>query len=183
MRGRLIDPIGVTGRYQLAVGVELEEVCPFEPAAAVCQAVGRQVVDVPGDQSDGQGRRQQAGPAAAIEFGNIKDPNSRVSQLPAQERDDQGLDHLYTRPRLTPPAKVRNPNPAIPGTPEYPQTTEEYRKSMMADPKGNPYAAHGHATEHGAPGAHGSTTAPHGSTTPATQGTGATKAEPKGGHH
>jgi molybdopterin-containing oxidoreductase family iron-sulfur binding subunit len=52
---------------------------------------------------------QQACPTQAIIFGDLKDPNSRVSQLQRSQRKYQVLDELGTRPNINYLKKVRNP--------------------------------------------------------------------------
>ncbi len=56
---------------------------------------------------------QQSCPSEAIVFGNINDPESRVSVLKKKNLNYSLLEELNTRPRTTYQARLRNPNPEI----------------------------------------------------------------------
>jgi len=69
---------------------------------------------------------QQVCPVEAIEFGNIKDVNSRVAQAKARDHDYAVLGYLNIRPRTTYLGKLRNPNPAMPDYHKLPLSRVEY---------------------------------------------------------
>ena len=71
---------------------------------------------------------QQACPAEAIAFGNIRDSHSRVAQAKANDRTYLVLDYLDTKPRVTYLARVRNPNPDMPDHQPMPYSTDEFLK-------------------------------------------------------
>ena len=93
---------------------------------------------------------QQVCPVEAIEFGNILDPNSRVSQAKAREQDYAVLGYLNIRPRTTYLGKLRNPNPKMPDYAALPLSRTEYNeKNHPAHHAETTEAASGAAVEKG----------------------------------
>jgi MoCo/4Fe-4S cofactor protein with predicted Tat translocation signal len=56
----------------------------------------------------------QACPTEAIVFGDIKDPESKVSKIKMQDRNYRLLDYLNVNARTSYLARIRNPNPKMP---------------------------------------------------------------------
>ena len=88
----------------------------------------------------------QACPAGAIVFGNLKDPESRVSKRKHLDRDYSLLEALLTKPRTTYLARIRNPNPNMPDEcVKAPLGLQEFEQK-----NGDPFAEHAaHGEAHG----------------------------------
>ena len=56
----------------------------------------------------------EACPTEAIVFGDIADPETRVSKIKAQNRNYRLLDYLNVEARTSYLARIRNPNPKMP---------------------------------------------------------------------
>jgi molybdopterin-containing oxidoreductase family iron-sulfur binding subunit len=69
---------------------------------------------------------QQVCPSDGVAFGDLSDPESRVSQLKNDPRNYSVLGYLNTRPRTTYLAKIRNPNPSMPDFSGEPHSSREY---------------------------------------------------------
>jgi len=86
---------------------------------------------------------QQACPADAIVFGDLKNEKDEVGKLRELPQNYSLLEYLNVRPRLTYLGRVRNPNPAMPGA----------RTSYIP--------SHGHGEPHGSENGHGKTEGGH----------------------
>ncbi|MCB1225336.1 MAG: 4Fe-4S dicluster domain-containing protein, partial [Verrucomicrobiales bacterium] len=58
---------------------------------------------------------QQACPMEAISFGDLANPDSTVVKMKASPRNYDVLKYIGTRPRTSYLARLRNPNPKMPG--------------------------------------------------------------------
>ena len=79
---------------------------------------------------------QQACPGEAIVFGNMNDPQAKITAAKQDERGYGVLAYLGTRPRTTYLGRVRNPNMAMPGA-AYIGHTSVFEEKKSEEGKGD----------------------------------------------
>ncbi|MEM9025819.1 MAG: 4Fe-4S dicluster domain-containing protein, partial [Verrucomicrobiota bacterium] len=92
---------------------------------------------------------QSVCPVGGVEFGDIADPTTRVSQAKRSKRDYSLLGYLNARPRTTYLAKLRNPNPDMPGAYAKPYSLKDYKNRYGHADHGGDHASHGKHDDHG----------------------------------
>ena len=78
---------------------------------------------------------QQACPAEAIVFGDISNPESKVSKLKAQEKNYRLLEYLGVNTRVSYLARLRNPNPKMPDAQKVAAFQNEHAHGEHAKPQ------------------------------------------------
>jgi len=91
---------------------------------------------------------QQACPSDAIVFGNINDPNHRVTRLRESDRGYVMFKYLNVRPRVTYLARIKNPNPRMPDAARVGLANGEAHGHHAGASQGEPSIETGH--NHGA---------------------------------
>ncbi len=84
---------------------------------------------------------QQVCAAEAIVFGDISNPESKVSKLKAQEQNYRLLEYLNVNTRVSYLARLRNPNPAMPDASTKAGQFEEKMIHSEKEKSGEPVAA------------------------------------------
>ncbi len=105
---------------------------------------------------------QQVCAMDAIEFGDVKDPHSKVSELQANERNYAVLGYTNARPRTTYLGKLRNPNPEMPDYHDQPLTSVEYAAGIPHH--GAESGGHDSHDDHGSEAAHSDSHSENGGT-------------------
>ncbi len=75
----------------------------------------------------------QACPTEAIVFGDVNDPESRVSKMKAQDRNYRLLEYLNVNPRTSYLARIRNPNPKMPDAKQIAVASLAHRLKGITD--------------------------------------------------
>jgi molybdopterin-containing oxidoreductase family iron-sulfur binding subunit len=103
----------------------------------------------------------QACPADAIVFGDVKDPESRVSKMKKQDRNYRLLEYLNVSTRTSYLARIRNPNPKMPDAGRIAVASLGHHGPQHAET-----SSHGATGEHAPKGEHDFSQHEHVSPTP-----------------